>query len=269
MFSLIKAHHPRGKAFVKNIHLIALFLFSALAAIGGEAIPPVPLRYFNDYAGVVSPATVEELNRKLEEFERADSSQLLVVIFPKNESGLPIEDYTVRVARAWRVGQRDKNNGAILFVFIQDRAMRLEVGYGLEGAIPDAVAKRIIDDVIAPFFRRGDYNGGLRAGVDAMIAAARGEFQGSGKTVAEQRGRRRGPALSSWLPFLLFILVFVSMLKRRATVYHRGRHVYWGPFGGTGWGGGGWSGGGGGWSSGGGFSGGGGSFGGGGASGRW
>lgn len=239
------------------------------ASVGGFAanvIPPAPQRYFNDYAGVVKRSTAEELNRKLEEFERTDSTQVVVAIFPKKQSDLALEDYTVQVARAWGVGQKQKNNGAVLFVFIQERTMRLEVGYGLEGAIPDAVAKRIIDDVIAPFFRRGDYDGGVRAGVDAIIAAARGEFKGTGETTAAKRVERFLGLFKTWFTLIMFLVILGSLFRRRATMYHHRRHVYWGPFWGSGWGGGGWSGGG--WSSGG-FSGGGGSFGGGGASGRW
>src|SRR5690242_10862937 len=125
---------------------------------------PAPNRYFTDYAGVVSAETANRLNKSLEDFERKTSNQILVSVYPKMESDSSIEDYTVRVAQAWRVGQKAKNNGAILFVFIQDRKMFLQVGYGLEGALPDALAKRIIEDEIKPRFKAGDYAGGLSAG---------------------------------------------------------------------------------------------------------
>src|SRR5213593_5288096 len=140
--------------------MMPVWLFLALLA--AEVIPPTPKQYFNDYARVVSPATAAELNRQLEDFERATSSQILVAIFPKMQSDSSIEDYTVRVAQTWRVGQKGKDNGAVLFVFIQDRKMYLQVGYGLEGALPDALAKRIIENEIKPHFRRGDYDAGLR-----------------------------------------------------------------------------------------------------------
>ncbi|MCX8107981.1 MAG: TPM domain-containing protein, partial [Verrucomicrobiae bacterium] len=168
--------------------MFVILLIGALVAHTqtDAAIPPVPQRHFTDYAGVVDRRTGDELNRKLEEFERSDSTQLVVVVFPKKQSDEPVEDWTVRVARAWGVGQKQKNNGAVLFLFMQERTVRLEVGYGLQGAIPDAVAKRIIDDVIVPYFRRGDYAGGLNAGIDAIIGAARGEFRGTGETAAER-----------------------------------------------------------------------------------
>src|SRR5689334_8296434 len=103
-----------------GLAVLCSFVFTASAA---EKIPPVPQRYFTDYAGVVSPATASRLNKTLEDFERETSNQILAVMYPKMESDSSIEDYTVRVAQAWRVGQKAKNNGAVLFVFVQDRKM--------------------------------------------------------------------------------------------------------------------------------------------------
>ena len=98
-----------------------------------EVMPPKPEAYFNDYAHVVSPSTVAELNQQLEQFERDTSSQILVAVYPKMETDSSIEDYTVRVAQSWGVGQKGKDNGAVLFVFVQDHKMYIQVGYGLEG----------------------------------------------------------------------------------------------------------------------------------------
>src|ERR1039457_6508526 len=114
--------------------------------MAAEVMPPAPERYFNDYAHVVSPATATELNQKLEQFERDASSQIRVVVYPKMQSDSSIEDYTVRVAQSWGIGRKEKNNGAVLFVFVQDHKMFIQVGYGLEGALPDALAKRIIEN---------------------------------------------------------------------------------------------------------------------------
>jgi uncharacterized protein len=241
---------------------LALFATWARAA---EVMPPAPAHYFNDYVPVVSMATAAQLNRQLEDFERATSSQILVTVFPKMQSDSSIEDYTLRVAQSWRIGRKDKNNGAVLFVFVQDRKMFLQVGYGLEGAIPDALAKRIIEDEIKPHFRSGDYEGGLRAGVTAILQAARGEYKGTGHTVTERTG------VPTWMIGIIVAFIILILLGRLLShsmggaVYTRGGRTtsYWG------WGGGGFSSGGGGGSSGGGFSGGGGSFGGGGAGGSW
>ena len=254
--------------------LALLLVFVPFGTFAKEVIPPVPPRYFNDYAGVVSAGTVAELNARLEDFEKKTSSQVVVAIYPKMESDSSIEDFTVRVAQAWKVGQKEKRNGAVLFMFIADRKMFLQVGYGLEGAIPDATAKQITEFEIKPRVRNGDYDGGLRAGVNAILQAAQGEYKGIGRTVAQgnrSRGRNNFPVI---FLFFMFILVIASMSRRkrgrgRGRVYRSGG---WGT--GGGWGGG-WTGGGGTWSGGGGssgggsFSSGGGSFGGGGAGSSW
>ena len=229
-------------------------------------MPPPPPRYFNDFAKVIKPATADRLNQTLEQFEKDTSSQIVVAVFPKMQTDSSIEDYVHRMFEAWKIGQKDRNNGALLAVFIQDHKMRIEVGYGLEGAIPDAIAKRIVSDAMAPHFRAGNYEAGLTAGTTALMQAARGEYKGTGRTAAQSRGRSTPwPFIVFWI---LFFIVVVSSFRRRrrGTIY--GRRSGWGPViwsgGGGGWSsGGGWSGGGGG------FSGGGGSSGGGGASGSW
>jgi uncharacterized protein len=216
---------------------------------------------------VVSKRTEAELIRKLEQFERDTSIQILAVIYSGLPQGAALEDFTVRTAQSWKAGGLRKDNGAVLFVFVADRKMRIEVGYGLEGAIPDALAKRIIEERIRPRFAAGDFDGGVVAGVNALMQASRGEYKGSGR-LASDRGRGR----VSWVAIILFIIVLASMtsiIQRRGTGYHRRRRTYWGGL--PGWGGGWSSGRGGGWGGGGGggFSGGGGRFGGGGASGSW
>lgn len=243
----------------------ALWLLTLGLAGAAEVMPPKPARYFNDYAGVVKPATAERLNRELEDFEKATSSQIVVAVFPKMQTDSAMEDYTVRIFKNWKPGQKGKDNGAILFVFVQDRKMRIETGYGLEGPLPDALGKHIIENAIKPRFKAGDFDGGLSSGVRAMLQATRGEYKGTGTTV--NRGRDHTVPLKT-IPFLLFVVVFIilflSGFRRRGTSYGRSGRSSW-----SGWsvggGGGGWSGGGGG----GGFSGGGGSSGGGGASGSW
>ena len=236
-----------------------------------EVIPPKPNRYVNDYAGVLSNDTEQRLNTQLEELEKSDSTQIVVAIFQTMQSDSSIEDYTVRVAESWGVGGSTNDNGAVLFIFVQDRKLYIQVGYGLEGTIPDATAKSIIDSQITPHFRNNNYDAGVSAGVAALIQAARGEYTGTGSTVA-QRGSRQGR--QSFVPFLIFLAIFFiigSTRRRRGYTYGRGGRsiagpIFWGGSSG-GWGSG--SGGGFGGFSGGGFSGGGGSFGGGGAGGSW
>ena len=248
----------------------------AQSAIDAE-VPEKPAKYVTDRAGILGAERVDELSRKLEQFERETSNQLLVWVDRKIPERFTMEDFTVRAAEKWKAGQGKTDNGAILFVFVDDRKLRIEVGYGLEGKIPDAIAKRIVDEEIVPRFRDDDYPGGIEAGVNALMAAAKGEYQGSGSTVAERQRRKRSDLSGCVIPALfLFFFVVLPFLAQQGSRKKRrtfGGSGWWtgmgGGLGGGGWssgGGGGWSGGGGG---GGGFSGGGGSFGGGGASGSW
>jgi uncharacterized protein len=248
----------------------ALLLMPALGRAGD--IPPVPTRYFNDYAHVVNNATAQRFNIHLTNFERQTSNQLLVVVYPKLDTDDALDDYCYRTFQAWGVGQKKLNNGAVLFVFVADHKMRIQTGYGLEGALPDITCARILDEQIAPAFKRGDYAGGLRAGINAIIAATQGEYHGTGQTVSDHRF-----ALPGNLADLMFvaglILFSIGMSTIRGTqgvIYGSNGMWRYGGFS-SGGGGGGFSGGGGGFGGGGGggFSGGGGSSGGGGASGSW
>ncbi len=257
--------------------LVATVALLARAAAAGaaEGTPPPPAAFFNDYAHLVPADEAARMNEKLRRFAEETSTQLVVAIFPELPEGAALEDFTVNTAQAWRVGQKKNDNGAVLFVFVKDRKMRLEVGYGLEGALPDAIAKRIIADTVAPEFRAGRPASGLDAGIDAMIAATRGEYK-----AGPRRPQDGGSVpLVVVLIFLVLLLVFISAASANRTArmggpsYRSRTYGRNGPFwGGGGFGGGGFGGGGGGGGGGfggGGFSGGGGSFGGGGASGSW
>jgi uncharacterized protein len=255
---------------------------SAALAAGAQTTtpPPAPKLYFNDYAGLVSAADAQRLNEKLARFDEQSSNQVLVAVYPELPSP-SMEDFTIRAAEAWKAGRGKLDNGVVFFVFVKDRKMRMEVGYGLEGALPDATAKRIIEEQVSPAFREGQYARGLEAGVDAIIAVTRGEYQAE----APRRPSTRSGGASLLILLILLVPLFVvsQFLARRGPAsfdstgfdrqapwgmgspYRRRRRrrtTYWGG------GGGGWGGGGGG-GFGGGFSGGGGSFGGGGASGSW
>jgi uncharacterized protein len=244
--------------------ILAVCVLAAGFLRAAEVIPPRPARYFNDYAGVVSPTVADALNRQLDQFERDTTNQLLVAIYPQMQSESSVADYAVRVAQAWGVGQRGRNNGAVLFVFVQDRQMFIKTAYGLEGALPDGICRLIIDRELKPRFRQGDYTGGLEAGVAAIMAATRGEYQGTGRTVDDSKSNR-----TNW-PFIVGFIVLaivasaLSRARQRSAVYQGNGPTWWLGGGGFGGGGGGFGGGGGG-----GFSGGGGSFGGGGAGGSW
>ncbi len=261
---------PRLPAWPLAVILLAAAPEPSAGALEG-VLPPKPDRYVTDRAGVLPADRAEALNSELEQFEKETSNQVLVWIDPKIPENSTLEEFTVAAARKWRVGQAGRNNGAVLFVFVGDRKMRIEVGYGLEGVLPDALAHRIQEEQILPRFRNGDYVGGVEAGVAAMIAATKGEYRGTGRTVAERSHRSKNAIGACLSPILFFLFVFVPFLMRiRWRTY--GSRGWWsggGLWGGWGGSSGGWGSGGGGWSSGGGFSGGGGSFGGGGSSGSW
>ncbi|OFV88096.1 MAG: hypothetical protein A2V74_03210 [Acidobacteria bacterium RBG_16_70_10] len=252
--------------------LSALAAAALLAGVGpwvrAETLPPPPAAYFNDYAGLVGTDEARRLDAKLGELAAQTSTQVVVAVFPELPSP-SLEDFTVKTAQSWRVGRKELDNGAVFFVFVKDRKMRIEVGYGLEGALPDALAFRILEEQVKPRFRTGDYAGGLEAGIDGILAATRGEY----KAIPAAKDAQN-VTVAAFLIVLIVLLVLATFI---AQARHGGIAV--GPRGrtysrGGSWGGGSWSGGGGGggggWSSGGGgFSGGGGSFGGGGASSSW
>jgi len=266
-------------------------MFMARAALAAEQLPPAPSAYANDYASLIPPQQLASWNESLKQFERDTSNQILLAIFPKLPTDTAMEDFTQQTFRSWRVGHGGRDNGAVLFVFVQERKIRIEVGRELEGALPDAICRRIIADEIVPHFRDKDYAGGCAAGLRAMMAATKGEYKGSGRTTQEERRR---PVTASHgtsgaielvfiVVFLLFFLISTFAAARRGRVYTSagsGPGCLWlllpflGGGGGGYGGGGGFSGGGGfggGGGDGGGFSGGGGGDGGGGggASGSW
>jgi uncharacterized protein len=251
--------------------LIGALVFG-LATLGmAETMPSKPAGYFNDYAAVVDQSTALQLNEELAQFERETSTQLVVAIYRTMESESSVADYTQRIAQTWGVGQKDRRNGAVLFVFVANHQMFIQTGYGLEGALPDATCYDITHNIIAPFFKKNDYAGGLKAGVTAMMQAVRGEYKGTGRTQKEGEAKDTGGGPPIGLIIFLVIVVIMIMTNRGAR--RRGGYAYsgWGGpniggFGGGGWSGGSSSGGGGGFS---GFSGGGGSFGGGGAGSSW
>ena len=240
-----------------------------LAAAGFSAeppLPPKPTAYFSDNAGVVSADAAHRLNERLKDFERETSNQILVAVYPNLPDGSALEDYTVRTAQSWGTGQKARQNGLVLFVFVKDKKMRMEVGYGLEGVVPDGVAGSIIREVIAPQFKTGAYDLGLEKGVDAIIRATKGEYKGTGRTHTEG-GSASGVPFYIWILIALVIAFFI-WCNMGDTVFQRtGRSVLWGvlnvALSSSGRGGGGSR------SDGGGYSGGGGTFGGGGASGSW
>lgn len=243
---------------MRRLFLILLLLLALPAA---ALDVPRPEGYVTDRAGLLSADTEQKLERFLEEFERSDSTQLTVLTVPSLD-GEALEDYALRVAESWKIGQKGTDNGALLLVAKADKKMRIEVGRGLEGRLTDLLAGRILDNELRPRFKAGDFDGGIAAGVVGMAQAVRGEYKGSGKTA----GSRKGQSVPWWIfPLIFFVLPLLMRVASpaAATSHHRrGGGGFW--IGGPPMGGGGFGGGGGG-----GFSGGGGGFSGGGSSGSW
>lgn len=222
---------------------------------------PSPPTLVNDFAGVLSSDEVRSLEDKLRTYYDTTSTQIAIVI-EKSLEGEDAFDYSVRLAEAWGIGEKGKNNGVLIYVATDDRKVRIQNGYGMEGTITDALSKRIIEEQIKPNFRSGNYYQGLDEATTVVIQAAAGEY-------VNDRPARSADKPPVWVIILVIIVVIIIFGKRGGG---RGRGPFYGsgPFFGT-FGGGGFSGGGfGGGSSGGGFGGfGGGSFGGGGAGGSW
>jgi uncharacterized protein len=188
-----------------------LMLFCFLLPVpsrAAEVIPSAPAKYFNDYGNVVSQADADQFNQQLVQFERDTSNQIVVAVYPIMQSDSDVADYTFRVKETWHVGQKVNNNGAVLFVFIQDHKLFIQVNYGLEGALPDATCKQIIDQEITPHFKSGDYTGGLRAGINAILAATKGEYKGNGGTTGD------APVSGPPATFIYYVLgvIFIAFI---------------------------------------------------------
>lgn len=237
------------------IFLILLFPFLSSAQLPIPELWGTPI---HDEAKVLTPAFISELEQLLKLHEDSTSNQIALLIVPSlNDASL--EEYTLQVAEKWKLGREEKDNGALLFIALNDRKIRIEVGEGLEGVLPDAICNQIIRNEIAPYFRQDNYEGGIRAGIKAMIRAIGGEYEAA--PVSARKGRRG----SLWSTLIIMAIIIIISRIRGGGGNNRGR----GWSSGAGWYGGGFSGGGGGGGFGGGFSGGGGGFSGGGSSGSW
>jgi uncharacterized protein len=256
---------PRSSR-IRMLQWTALLLCPML--VRAQQVPPKPNppRLVNDLAGVLVPAQTDALEKKLDAYSDSTSTQLAIVLVP-TVGDQDMMDYAVKLGRSWGVGGSKFSNGLVLLVAVNDHKVFIATGYGLEGALPDATCKEIIDNDIVPEFRAGDYYSGLDKGINDIIAAAAGEYQG---TPAEGSGKGG----KGWLGVVFIVFLFLFVISRISrgggTLFSRGGGMLWAaPFllgggGGGGFGGGGGGGGGGGF---GGF--GGGSFGGGGAGGGW
>ena len=248
--------------FLRIIYTLTILVLSCFAQ--AQEFPAKSNRLVNDYASLLSSEEVSSLEQKLVAYNDSTSTQISIVII-KSLEGYEVSDYAVRLASAWGIGQSDKNNGAIILVAVDDRKMSIQTGYGLEGVLPDAICKRIIERELKPSFKAGNFYEGFDLATTAMFKFASGEY----KADHYKRGKKL-PIGALLIAFIVVIFIVSRASRKYQTIDGkgvRGGGGFFPPFiGGGGFGGGGFGGG----SSGGGFGGfGGGSFGGGGASGGW
>ncbi|MFY9737712.1 MAG: TPM domain-containing protein [Candidatus Cybelea sp.] len=236
-----------------------LYAAPAVAAGAGFTIPPTPARYVTDNANALTENTRASLENELHAYESATGHQIVVWI-GQTTGDVPLETWTGETADHWKIGRHGKDDGAVLFLFMQDHKARIEVGYGLESALTDADSFRIITDVIRPRMRANDVDGAVSGGVAAMLKTITPSYAGVAAPVeeAQTQAMTGKDAIVLAILGLIFLFAIIALVRGAA---RRGFLVTGGGFGGGGFGGGGFGGGG--------FSAGGGGFGGGGASGGW
>jgi uncharacterized protein len=199
---------------------IVLAVLLAVAGIAGLALAPevtsaaptfpTPTGYVNDFAHLLDPAARASLEQRLSEYDRTTGNQIAVAIFP-DLGGVPINEFTVQLEEAWKVGKRGKDNGILLVVAVKERQVRIEIGYGLEGKVTDGDAGAIIRDVIAPAFRAGRYGEGIDGAVAQLMRLIGGAPSPSAApSVPGPAAARRPPMGAGWLPIVLF-LAFVGL----------------------------------------------------------
>lgn len=243
------------KVRMKFFLILFFFLFLLIPAVAQRSIPPHGGVWVHDEAGVLSAGAKAQMEAILKAERDSTSNQIAVYIIPSMD-GDDIDDYAVRVFKEWKLGQEKKDNGVLFLIAMQDRLMRIEVGYGLEGVLTDALSSRINRNEVAPYFRQGNYEAGIQAGTLAIIKAISGEYVNNEPPITKRKKK------SPWST-VIFIVLMILFMSRKNKGGGSGMGGYWtaammgSMLGGAGRGSGGW--GGGGDFGGGGFSGGGGS----------
>lgn len=197
-----------GQLIISSTILVMLmFSITKASAADLQAIPALSSPV-TDVTNTLSSAEQQALGQKLSAFSQEKGSQIVVLIVPTTQPE-DIAQYSLRVAEAWQIGRDKEDDGVIILLAKNDRKMRIEVGYGLEGAIPDAIAKRIVSDVMAPYFRQGDFSGGLNAAVDQLMALISGEA-----LPAPAKKQAGASSFFDYLPILMFGAIFSGVVLR-------------------------------------------------------
>ena len=191
---------------------VAAAIFLSVAAVAAKAdapIPPAPTAWVTDTAALLSPQTVDDLNARLRTYQRSSGHQILVFIAPST-GGAPLEDWTVRAFARWKVGRKGLDDGLVMFLFPRDRTVRVEVGYGLEGTVPDARAARIVRDTIEPEMRAGRPDRAVTLGVDQILRLAGGEAVPN--TSASANAPDSGAGADSSVPLTPLEIIFGGLV---------------------------------------------------------
>lgn len=203
---------------MKKITFLLLFIFSFLNADISQYFPKLEGRVI-DEANLLSPAVKKDIDAILKKEENRTSNQIVVVIL-NSLNGYTIEDYSYQLGRFWKIGQKDKNNGVLLVVSMEEKKIRIEVGYGLEGALTDKIAHEIINYTIKPNFKANQYELGILKAVNEIIATIKGEY------VGKEKNNNFNDAINAFIPLGFFILISLSMIINSASKKLRNEFLY-------------------------------------------
>ncbi len=192
---------------MKKYLALILFCFS-VNLFAQDEIPEKPDSWVTDFAGLLSDGQKNRLNSKLNALEKETSTQIFVGIFDRIPEKYYLEDFVVKLYEKWRPGRKNENNGVLIALFTGDRRIKIEVGYGLEGALTDMQAGRVIEDYMKPEFKKGDYYAGLNSGIDVIISAVKGEY----KIPVQSNSKRK--KRFNFTPLIVIFFIIISILRR-------------------------------------------------------
>lgn len=216
---------------MKKHILVFLFFAVVLQISSAQEVPPKPqpARYVNDFASLMNLDQARELEQKLLQYYYKTSSQIVIVTI-QSLAGYSVEEYANTLARQWEIGQKEKNNGVLLLMSLTDKKIRIEAGYGFEGILSDAKSKEIIETLLVPSFRKGDFYGGFHLATDEIIRLAGGEFEADKNTIGiRQKEKEEGDFANTALSFLILflfvilIIVFFRSLKHIRPATYKGQ----------------------------------------------
>jgi uncharacterized protein len=213
--------------------LLLLLLTSTVLLYAQLDLPERPASWVSDYAGVLSASQRQSLDQQLEQLEVQTSTQIFVAIFPQLPENTYLEEFCVKLYEKWRPGLKKEQNGVILAIFINDRILRIEVGYGLEDALTDLQSGRIINDDIAPFFKQGDYYSGIVNGLNSIIKAVGARYEiPMPYSATGTGGSSIIGSIFFWMIIIFIVIMIISARRNSATTYFgKGyrRHSWDGP----------------------------------------